>query len=139
MGIGNKPCLDIRPSADQINDRSISVAQLSKSKYSGHIFVKIYLFARLIDGYRDDLLGLLAAPRFRNSIAVSMSEDSSRSSRRPHSVISVSSSSSSGGSSGPPTTLNLGLDTSPRPHHRSTTLNSQCSVGQYFHTCFIPM
>ncbi|XP_076678332.1 uncharacterized protein LOC143374237 isoform X2 [Andrena cerasifolii] len=98
MGIGNKPCLDIRPSADQINDRSISVAQLSKT------------------------------PRFRNSIAVSMSEDSGRCSRRPHSVISVSSSSSSGGSSGPPTTLNLGLDTSPRPHHRSTTLNSQCSV-----------
>ncbi|XP_019882345.1 puratrophin-1 isoform X4 [Camponotus floridanus] len=98
MGIGNKPCLDIRPSADQINDRSISVAQLSKT------------------------------PRFRNSIAVSMAEDSSRCSRRPHSVISVSSSSSSGGSSGPPTTLNLGLDTSPRPHHRSTTLNSQCSV-----------
>nr|XP_012220517.1 PREDICTED: puratrophin-1-like [Linepithema humile] len=98
MGIGNKPCLDIRPSADQINDRSISVAQLSKT------------------------------PRFRNSIAVSMAEDSNRCSRRPHSVISVSSSSSSGGSSGPPTTLNLGLDTSPRPHHRSTTLNSQCSV-----------
>lgn len=34
MGIGNKPCLDIRPSADQINDRSISVAQLSKSKFA---------------------------------------------------------------------------------------------------------
>lgn len=34
MGIGNKPCLDIRPSADQINDRSISVAQLSKSEYN---------------------------------------------------------------------------------------------------------
>lgn len=34
MGIGNKPCLDIRPSADQINDRSISVAQLSKSRYT---------------------------------------------------------------------------------------------------------
>lgn len=32
MGIGNKPCLDIRPSADQINDRSISVAQLYRSK-----------------------------------------------------------------------------------------------------------
>lgn len=98
MGIGNKPCLDIRPSADQINDRSISVAQLSKT------------------------------PRFRNSIAISMSDDSGRYSRRPHSVISVSSSSSSGGSSGPPNTLNLGLDASPRPHHRSTTLNSQCSV-----------
>lgn len=33
MGIGNKPCLDIRPSVDQINDRSISVAQLYRSKY----------------------------------------------------------------------------------------------------------
>lgn len=33
MGIGNKPCLDIRPSADQINDRSITFAQLSKSKF----------------------------------------------------------------------------------------------------------
>ncbi|XP_034941446.1 puratrophin-1-like isoform X2 [Chelonus insularis] len=99
MGIGNKPCLDIRPSADQINDRSISVAQLSKT------------------------------PRFRNSIAVSISDDSNRCSRRPHSVISVSSSSSSGGSSGvPQTTLHLGLDASPRLHHRSTTLNSQCSV-----------
>lgn len=32
MGIGNKPCLDIRPSADQINDRSISLTQLSRSK-----------------------------------------------------------------------------------------------------------
>lgn len=32
MGIGNKPCLDIRPSQDQINDRSISYAQLAKGK-----------------------------------------------------------------------------------------------------------
>lgn len=31
MGIGNKPCLDIRPSQDQINDRSISLNQLGKS------------------------------------------------------------------------------------------------------------
>ncbi|XP_054273864.1 pleckstrin homology domain-containing family G member 4B-like isoform X2 [Macrosteles quadrilineatus] len=45
MGIGNKPCLDIRPSADQISDRSISIAQLSKT-----------------------------APRFRNSIAVMPTE-----------------------------------------------------------------
>lgn len=74
------------------------------------------------------------APRFRNSIAVSISDESSRSTRRPHSVISVSSSSSSGGSSGgggQQTTLHLGLDASPRLHHRSTTLNSQCSVGMY--------
>jgi hypothetical protein len=33
MGIGNKPCLDIKPSADQISNRSISIAQLSKSEY----------------------------------------------------------------------------------------------------------
>lgn len=32
MGIGSKPCLDIRPSIDQINDRSISFSQLGKSK-----------------------------------------------------------------------------------------------------------
>ncbi|XP_046395693.1 uncharacterized protein LOC124162954 isoform X2 [Ischnura elegans] len=74
MGIGNKPCLDIRPSADQINDRSISIAQLSKT------------------------------PRFRNSIAISPGEGSvsggsGNSSRRPHSIISVSSSLSSGGGS----------------------------------------
>lgn len=33
MGIGNKPCLDIKPSEDQISDRSISFAQLNKSEY----------------------------------------------------------------------------------------------------------
>lgn len=30
MGIGSKPCLDIRPSVDQISDRSISISQLGK-------------------------------------------------------------------------------------------------------------
>lgn len=34
MGIGNKPCLDIRPSQDQISDRSISYAQLAKGIYN---------------------------------------------------------------------------------------------------------
>lgn len=133
MGIGNKPCLDIRPSADQINDRSISVAQLSKSEYNLRIIENyLILFNYLCCWILKPIFKIVyIAPRFRNSIAVSMTEDSSRCSRRPHSVISVSSSSSSGGSSGPPTTLNLGLDTSPRPHHRSTTLNSQCSVGKY--------
>jgi len=32
MGIGNKPCLEIRPSQNQISDRSISYAQLAKGK-----------------------------------------------------------------------------------------------------------
>lgn len=34
MGIGSKPCLDIRPSQDQINDRSISISMFGKSKLS---------------------------------------------------------------------------------------------------------
>lgn len=34
MGIGNKPCLDIRPSEDQISDRSISINQLNKGSPS---------------------------------------------------------------------------------------------------------
>ncbi|XP_050423665.1 rho guanine nucleotide exchange factor 40-like isoform X2 [Adelges cooleyi] len=70
MGIGNKPCLDIRPSADQINDRSITFAQLSKT-----------------------------APRFRNSI-VALPSDIEPNTKRPHSIISMSGSSSSSNSSG---------------------------------------
>ncbi|XP_065342541.1 puratrophin-1-like isoform X3 [Cloeon dipterum] len=37
MGIGNKPCLDIRPSQDQISDRSIGLSQLSKGGVKGLI------------------------------------------------------------------------------------------------------
>lgn len=33
MGIGNKPCLDIKPSEDQISDRSISIHQLARGKW----------------------------------------------------------------------------------------------------------
>lgn len=33
MGIGNKPCLDIRPSQNQINDRSITLSQLEKGEW----------------------------------------------------------------------------------------------------------
>ncbi|KAF4522613.1 hypothetical protein B566_EDAN003595 [Ephemera danica] len=112
MGIGNKPCLDIRPSADQISDRSISISQLSKT-----------------------------APRFRNSVVLGSGEHQIRS-RRPHSIISVgstaSSSSASGGSGGSSGgsschsnygTLNLDESTHPALlHHRSGTLHSQCSI-----------
>jgi len=87
------------------------------------------------------LLVVAAAPRFRNSITVSSGE-LLRSNKRPHSIISVSSSSSSGGSSSSTTSqssasgygplINLGFDPvdSPHMHHRSTTLNSQCSMGK---------
>uniref|UniRef100_A0A9I3EI59 DH domain-containing protein n=1 Tax=Anopheles dirus TaxID=7168 RepID=A0A9I3EI59_9DIPT len=39
MGIGSKPCLDIRPSQDQINDRSISISQLGKAPKLRHSFM----------------------------------------------------------------------------------------------------
>lgn len=38
MGIGNKPCLDIRPSGNQINDRSITFLQLEKSVFYFELF-----------------------------------------------------------------------------------------------------
>lgn len=80
-----------------------------------------------------------AVPRFRNSL-VGVVTEACRNVKRPHSVISMSSmsssSSSSGGSAGTPTgkTNSIGLNydsncESPKPYHKSATLNSQCSVG----------
>ncbi|XP_017786497.1 PREDICTED: uncharacterized protein LOC108569455 isoform X2 [Nicrophorus vespilloides] len=116
MGIGNKPCLDIRPSKDQISDRSISFDQLSRRP--------------------------------------SATDSCRGSTRRPHSVISmssVSSGSTSSAASGHTATTSTalmgggGVNTgggvagacgtayetncdSPKNYHRSGTLNSQCSV-----------
>lgn len=47
MGIGSKPCLDIRPSQNQISDRSISISQLGNTfgmiVYQGkEINIKLY-------------------------------------------------------------------------------------------------
>ncbi|CAH0762684.1 unnamed protein product [Bemisia tabaci] len=70
MGIGNKPCLDIRPSADQINDRSISIAQLNKT------------------------------PRFRNSIALTSPTEHVRKRPHSIISMSSSSSSSCSGGGG---------------------------------------
>lgn len=68
MGIGNKPCLEIKPSANQINDRFINVA-------SGNF-----------------------QSRTRNSIAVSSFDHMYQNNKRPHSIISISSTSSSSSS-----------------------------------------
>lgn len=43
MGIGNKPCLDIRPSQNQINDRSISISQLEKGKRIFHFIWNTFI------------------------------------------------------------------------------------------------
>lgn len=112
MGIGNKPCLDIRPSEDQISDRSISINQLNK------------------------------APRLRTGSVCTMGDVNSGVGKRPHSVISVSSSSASSSSSSASSShsstvcptyvgaLNLGFEPgdSPRALHRSVTRTSQCSA-----------
>ncbi|EEC14298.1 hypothetical protein IscW_ISCW021426 [Ixodes scapularis] len=111
MGIGNKPCLDIRPSSDQINDRSITYQQLSRT-----------------------------APRLRSPIlAMDLGREGlGGGSKRPHSIISVSSSSSSSSSSQCSLycALNLGFEAgdSPRPLQRSLTHQSHCSTApEYSH------
>ncbi|XP_050334739.1 uncharacterized protein LOC126762212 isoform X2 [Bactrocera neohumeralis] len=43
MGIGSKPCLDIRPSNNQINDRSITISQLGKAPKLRHSFAGMQL------------------------------------------------------------------------------------------------
>ncbi|XP_064611995.1 puratrophin-1-like isoform X2 [Liolophura sinensis] len=68
MGIGNKPCMDIKPSADNINDRFINIAVGSRGA------------------------------RTRNSIAVCSFDHIRNGNKRPHSIISVSSTSSSNSS-----------------------------------------
>ncbi|XP_055890827.1 uncharacterized protein LOC106076280 isoform X3 [Biomphalaria glabrata] len=98
MGIGNKPCLDIKPSEDNIQDRSINVALNNRGA------------------------------RTRNSIAVSSFDYLRNGNKRPHSIISVSSTSSSGSSHssfGLLGSLNLAFDPldSPRLNRRSFTSN----------------
>ena len=149
MGIGSKPCLDIRPSIDQINDRSISFSQLGKSKN----FINFNLTA--IYNFLDFFFKL--APKFRNSFCSTLPD--MKSSRRPNSIISLSSSSSSGGSSVSASSsasnkvipIHNENDVSQKDqlenekkhlkqdkvlqcknkHHRSTTIVSQCSMGKF--------
>ncbi|XP_047739716.1 triple functional domain protein-like isoform X2 [Hyalella azteca] len=123
MGIGNKPCLDIRPSEDQINDRSVSVACKQP--------------------VRPRLEASMSVDSATSSANNSNSSHGNSALRRPYSIISVSSSSSSNASSQPSSsscggtgqpfvagTINLGFESgnSPRPLHRSVTRTSQCSA-----------
>ncbi|XP_035224826.1 puratrophin-1-like [Stegodyphus dumicola] len=105
MGIGNKPCLDIKPSEDQISDRSISIHQLAR------------------------------APRFRNSIAVSPYDiHNNRNSIISVSSSSSSGSSQSSFSFYGTLNLGFEPGDSPRPLHRSLTQQSQCSTESGFCT-----
>lgn len=75
MGIGSKPCLDIRPSNNQISDRSIPLTQLNKSKSEAKQEKQL-------------LTRILIAPKLRHA------EPGKGSMRRPNSLISESSLSS---------------------------------------------
>ena len=152
MGIGNKPCLDIRPSQDQISDRSISYSQLAKGKYFSRLN-KLLIYSII-------LFVNLSAPKFRHSVCGSILLGDSRSSKRPHSIISVSSSASSSASSGgsgsvndnrtgssngsassgsaggghchpDPTSPSGTLIANLLSNHRSKTNQSQCSAGEF--------
>lgn len=69
MGVGSKPCLDLKVSKNNISDRFVNVTTSSQE-----------------------------TPRSRNSIAVCSADHLKNGNKRPHSIISVSSASSSGSS-----------------------------------------
>lgn len=97
MGIGTKPCMDIKPSRDNIQDRSLNV----NLPYKG--------------------------ARTRNSIAVSSFEYLRGGTKRPHSIISVSSNSSSNSShssAGLFGSLNLAFDPLDAPRFQRQSLLS---------------
>nr|KAG5712182.1 hypothetical protein BaRGS_014532 [Batillaria attramentaria] len=94
MGIGTKPCMDIKPSRDNIQDRSLNVDLPNRGA------------------------------RTRNSIAVSSFEYLRGGTKRPHSIISVSSNSSSNSShssAGLFGSLNLAFDPLDAPRVKTQT------------------
>lgn len=96
MGIGNKPCLDIKPSSDNIHDRFVNIAVGNKEA------------------------------RTRNSIAVCSTDHLRLGNKRPLSVTSMSSNSScNSGQSGFGTpSLTINPTESPRNYRRSLTFMS---------------
>ncbi|XP_071039032.1 puratrophin-1 isoform X2 [Parasteatoda tepidariorum] len=104
MGIGNKPCLDIRPSEDQISDRSISIQQLTRApRYRGS--------------------GTFESRKDRNSMisVCSSSSSSSSSQSSPFPFFGT-------------LNLGFEPGDSPRPLQRSLTQQSQCSTESGFYT-----
>ncbi|XP_060080270.1 uncharacterized protein LOC132559667 [Ylistrum balloti] len=102
MGVGNKPCLDIKPSANNIQDRLLNYA-----------------------------IGNRGA-RTRNSVAVTSFEHLRQGNKRPHSIISVSSTSSSSSShSGMVSILgpNFDMIDSPRSRQSIACMSNESGIG----------
>ncbi|XP_021379312.1 puratrophin-1-like isoform X3 [Mizuhopecten yessoensis] len=102
MGVGNKPCLDIKPSANNIQDRLLNYAVGNRGA------------------------------RTRNSVAVTSFEHLRQGNKRPHSIISVSSTSSSSSShSGMLSILgpNYDMADSPRSRQSIACMSNESGIG----------
>ncbi|XP_058058962.1 uncharacterized protein LOC131209832 [Anopheles bellator] len=156
MGIGSKPCLDIRPSQDQINDRSISFSQLGKVPKLRYSFMGTLPESKS-SKRPQSIISLSSSSSGSSSVSTSTGSTTSGFEARTVSVSGnssyASSSSACNSSSGSSNscassnasstttssittckrlTLNPNvpapLKTNYKKHQRSTTLVSQCSM-----------
>ncbi|XP_058457064.1 uncharacterized protein LOC131434407 [Malaya genurostris] len=150
MGIGSKPCLDIRPSQDQINDRSISISLFGKTPKLRNSFIGTLPESK--SSKRPQSIISVSSSSSGSSV-VSTGTSSTASGCEGTATIgsgvgsssAVSSGCSTSSSSGNSTTasittckrltLSITDSTAPAPlktnfkkHQRSTTLVSQCSM-----------
>ncbi|XP_035910129.1 uncharacterized protein LOC118511319 isoform X3 [Anopheles stephensi] len=158
MGIGSKPCLDIRPSQDQINDRSISISQLGKAPKLRNSFMgtlpesksnkrpqSIISVSSSSSGSSSVSTGTSSTTSGCEATTVSVSGNSNSSSGSSSAASNSGSSSSSSSSASSTTTTSITtckrltlsitdpnapapLKTGYKKHQRSTTLVSQCSM-----------
>ncbi|XP_055536209.1 uncharacterized protein LOC129724944 isoform X2 [Wyeomyia smithii] len=151
MGIGSKPCLDIRPSQDQINDRSISITMFGKTPKLRNSFIGALPESKSVK--RPQSIISVSSSSSSGSSVVSTETGSTASGCDGTTTIgsgigsssAVSSGCSASSSSGNSTTasittckrltLNITDPNAPAPlkmnfkkHQRSTTLVSQCSM-----------
>ncbi|XP_058837694.1 uncharacterized protein LOC131693672 [Topomyia yanbarensis] len=150
MGIGSKPCLDIRPSQDQINDRSISISLFGKTPKLRNSFIgtlpesKSSKRPQSIISVSSSSSGSSVVSTGTSSTA-SGCEGTATTGSGVGSSSAVSSGCSTSSSSGNSTTASITtckrltlsitdpnapapLKTNFKKHQRSTTLVSQCSM-----------
>ncbi|KAI8121287.1 Puratrophin-1 [Lucilia cuprina] len=84
MGIGSKPCLDIRPSNNQINDRSITITQLGKAPKLRHSFVGLHTDQVKTSRRPNSLISESSLSSGTSSSSLSKSSTSSSSSSAHH-------------------------------------------------------
>ncbi|KAM7359069.1 puratrophin-1-like isoform 2-T3 [Cochliomyia hominivorax] len=84
MGIGSKPCLDIRPSNNQINDRSITISQLGKAPKLRHSFVGLHTDQIKTSRRPNSLISESSLSSGTSSSSLSKSSTSSSSSSSAH-------------------------------------------------------